>query len=137
MGVGWQDSTLTLPSPSKRGIGLEERFCCMDLVMVVLFGFLAGVGKAGRDTIAHHWERSVFFRIKSVFWFRWFSSDWRLRPSHPFWFLWDGWHGFDSLSILGLGLMGIWVSSWWDLVMGLVLFGIGFGWFYNKLLLEK
>ena len=72
-------------------------FLYVNFSYVIILAFLAGIAKAGRDTITYHWDRSIFFRIDSDFWRNWFLSFWQDKPDHYFWFLWDGWHFFDTL----------------------------------------
>jgi hypothetical protein len=109
----------------------------MNLVYIILLGFAAGTSKAVRDTVAHHWSRSIFSRIRSRRWNIWFASKWELRPDHPVWFLWDAWHFFDSLEILCLIFSGVWISNYWGLICVLIMVGIGFEICYKRLFLSK
>jgi len=79
--------------------------------MILFFiGLLAGAMKALRDTIAHHWDRSIFSKIKNDKIRKWFESKYENRPKLPeiLSFLWDGWHfgDFFSYALLFIG-MGI------------------------------
>lgn len=75
------------------------------LFRVVLFTFLGamhGTSKAFRDTIDHHWGRSIFALVKTQWLYVWLRSDWTEKPEHgwrskipP---LWDGWHFGDFLT---------------------------------------
>lgn len=68
------------------------------MLLFILGGILAGFFKAVRDTIAHHWERSVFNEIKNIRFREWLQSDWRNKPNHFIAPLWDGWHFSDFCS---------------------------------------
>jgi len=121
-------------------------FLYVNFSYVIILAFLAGIAKAGRDTIAHHWDRSIFFRIDSDFWRNWFLSFWQDKPHHPIWFLWDGWHFFDTLekvcyfAIILLTLTkptmfpmaGIWSIS---LIAGMVM--VGFNLFYHWIFIRR
>ena len=121
-------------------------FLYVNFSYVIILAFLAGIAKAGRDTITHHWDRSIFFRIDSDFWRNWFLSFWQDKPSHPIWFLWDGWHFFDTLEkvcYLSIVLLtatkpiifpmaGIWYIA---IIAGIVM--IGFNLFYHWIFLTR
>ena len=117
-----------------------------NFLYVVILALFAGIAKAGRDTIAHHWDGSIFDRIRSNFWRNWFLSFWQDKPSHPIWFLWDGWHFFDTLEkvcYLSIVLLtatkpiifpmaGIWYIA---LIAGMVM--VGFNLFYHWIFLTR
>jgi len=125
---------------------LYVNFSYVNFTYVIILAFLAGIAKAGRDTITHHWDRSIFFRIDSDFWRNWFLSFWQDKPSHPIWFLWDGWHFFDTLEkvcYLWIVLLtatkpiifpmaGIWYIA---IIAGMVM--IGFNLFYHWIFLTR
>jgi hypothetical protein len=69
----------------------------VNFIYVIILGLIAGIAKAGRDTIAHHWDSSIFNEIRHAGWRKWFMSWYLNKPDHPIWFLWDGWHCFDTL----------------------------------------
>lgn len=98
---------------------------------------LSGLGKAVRDTIAHHWERCIFTKIGNEFWFKWFRSDWRDKPSHPIWFLWDAWHWFDTLSYATLFVLIYLCSEYWEISVIISAKWLSFSIFYHKILLIK
>lgn len=106
--------------------------------MIYLIIFLAGIFNAIQDTIRHHWDTSIFTRIKSLFWFRWFRSDWRDKPKHSIWFLWDAWHFFKSLERICYLTIIFLLSGNWFITFGcLVCLGIGFNLFYHHLLIYR
>jgi hypothetical protein len=35
------------------------------------------------ETVSHHFERSIFSKIKNQFWYEFFKSDWRRKYSDP------------------------------------------------------
>ena len=119
------------------------------MIFVLIFALFAGMAKAGRDTIAHHWHDSVFFQIRSEFWFKWFRSAWTDKPNHPVWFLWDGWHFFDTLEKLCYFSIVLLMSTkclpsifplWaiWVIVAGCAaMAGVGFYLFYWKVFYRK
>jgi len=73
----------------------------MSWVVVVMLAIVTGISKACRDTIDFHWDYSVFILIKNKKLREWLRSDWTNKPDHLFWFMWDGWHFFDTLTIAG------------------------------------
>jgi len=105
-------------------------------ISVIILAILAGIGKAVRDTISFQWERSVFNKIKDEKCRLWFKSERESRPSHPFWFIWDGWHFGDSLSYLGILVAMIFVTIWLQVIVCAVLFGVTFQLFYRVLFLS-
>ena len=106
-------------------------------IVLLFLMIIAGIGKAMRDTISFHWDRSVFSKIKNERWRRWFESDMNRRPDHPIWFLWDGWHFGDTLSYVGIFLAIIFVITWWQVIMCAALFGILFQLFYQIIFLAR
>ena len=64
----------------------------------LLAGAALGAAKAVRDTVQFHWGRTWLRRLPWPWLVRWLESDWRRRPRHPLWFLWDGWHCADTVS---------------------------------------
>ena len=102
-----------------------------------MLAILSGLSKAIRDTVAHHWNICVFSRIKYNFWFKWFRSDWRDKPSHPIWFLWDAWHCFDTLSYAALFVLIYLCSEYWEIGAIMSAKWLGFNVFYHKILLIK
>jgi len=106
--------------------------------MIFILIFLAGVFNAVQDTIAHHFESSIFNRIKSERWKRWFKSDWQDKPSHPFWFLWDAWHFFKTLERICYLIIIFLITGNWFVALGcLVFLGFGFNLFYHHFLIRK
>ena len=80
-------------------------------IILIMAGVITGTGKAVRDTIDHHWGRSVFMLIENDRVRQWFRSDWTQRPNHPLWFLWDGWHFSDTLSYASLLFLFVFAES--------------------------
>lgn len=106
------------------------------MLAVIILGFLGGIAKAMRDTIAHHFERSVFSGF-SGFWFKWFLSYPGNKPTHPIWFLWDGWHFADNFQILMFLLAISSGLNWLDAIVFGICFGLAFRVFYHHLFLNK
>lgn len=72
----------------------------MDAIVVIFFlGVLHGFGKALRDTVAHHFLRSIFATATGRTWV-WMRSHWRDKPAHWIAPLWDAWHFGDFLTSL-------------------------------------
>lgn len=108
----------------------------VNLVILVGLTGLAGFAKAIRDTIAHHWERSVFNFISNEFLREWMRSDWRNRPHHCIWFIWDGWHFAESILYASLFSMMLLRCGIWDVGFGIAAFGLSFNLWYHKFLLK-
>ena len=107
----------------------------IETIIIAILAILAGLGKAVRDTIAHHWGKCIFSKIKNELWFKWFRSDWRDKPNHPIWFLWDAWHCFDSLSyVVYLPILFLF-DGWFHLVVIVIFRWLAFHDFYHKILL--
>lgn len=106
--------------------------------LIFFLGVLAGTAKAGRDTIAHHFPGSIFGAIENVKIRKWFESDYNDRPNHWFSPIWDGWHFFDSITIVSpvlcFGIVVIVVGS--VIFLYLVGFMGSFLIFYKRLFLK-
>lgn len=107
------------------------------LILSTFFAILAGTAKAIRDTIDFHFERSIFNQIKNEKIRLWFESDWRRRPDHIFFFLWDGWHCSESLLILFLVIDVLYKPDILQVIYFLLIMGITFEYlFHNKFLVN-
>jgi len=112
----------------------------LQFLAMIIFAliFLAGTCNAIQDTIAHHWDTSIFARIRSDFWRRWFQSDWRNRPGHPIWFLWDAWHCFKMIEKLCyILIIQILIKDWFFTLLCAGLLGLTFNAFYKYILIRK
>ncbi len=97
-----------------------------SLIFVVLAGFFTAV----MDTLAHHFDTSVFKKRNTAFW----------NPLHPdndkvsriFSYPLDAWHLAKSAMIICFLLAGGF-AWYWSLGLGFS-FVIVFNWFYNKVL---
>ena len=106
------------------------------MVEIITLFFLAGMFNAAQDTIVHHWDTSIFARIKSEGWRTWFKSHWRDKPSHKIWFLWDAWHCFKSLEKLCYVLIVYFNLGLTIAFISVVALGLGFNLFYEKILIN-
>lgn len=109
----------------------------MDIFKIILFAFLAGICKASRDTIAHHWKVSIFAKIKSNVIRNWLKSDWDKKPNHFIWFLWDGWHFFDTFSYLSFVPIIRTAKEWYEIAIVLCCFFLALNLFYSEILISK
>lgn len=112
----------------------------LNVFLFSLLGFLHGMAKAMRDTIDHHWGRSVFNEVKKEWLYKWLQSDWTERPKTgwrakmpP---LWDGWHFGDFLTAL-LPIAAAFYGLSAGLDAGLIVFYvfftiISFNFFYKR-----
>ena len=103
----------------------------------LILAFIAGVcGKAFRDTIAHHYDRSIFKSLDC----KWIESDWRNKPQYPNWRyfippLWDGWHFGDFVSVVGLAI-SIYLNPAL-IIYSLIMFYTSFTLFYHYIFIKK
>ena len=109
----------------------------MDIFKIILFAFLAGICKAIRDTVAHHWEISIFAGIKSKVIRNWFQSDYKNKPRHVIWFLWDAWHFSDTLSYVAFIPIILLADQWHEIAIVLCAFYLAFNLFYSEILISK
>lgn len=101
----------------------------MSGLIPFVFIALAAICKAVSDTIAHHYDTSIF---KGKDFFNPEIQGKRLPfTSYPF----DGWHVFNSLMIVFFCLAVFWIS--WKLLLAGVLFILVFNLFYNTILKSK
>ena len=107
-----------------------------NLIWIMVLSMLAGIGKGTANTIAHHFYKSIFANIKSEFWLKWFQSSWLDRPNHPIWFLWDGWHFFDTLSYFVYLPLCLLVTDWLQLIEIVAFRWLMFHLLYNYLLIS-
>jgi len=111
------------------------------MILLLIFGMLAGFFKAVRDTIAHHWERSIFNEIKNVRLREWLRSDWKDKPDHFIAPLWDGWHFSDFcsyVSFCGLAYYASCYGNWFRAsFIFLALMLITFTIFYHKIFVRE
>jgi hypothetical protein len=94
--------------------------------MSLVFIILAAICKAVADTIAHHYDTSIFRGKK------FFNPEIQGKKlpftNYPF----DGWHVANSLMIFFFCLAVFWFT--WKLLLSGALFIIVFNLFYNKIL---
>lgn len=110
-----------------------------DFVITVIFAIVFGVAKAMRDTIDFHWERSVLRLIENKKLMQWLRSDWENKPKNVFWFLWDGWHFFDTLTYLVPAIYAaLWVycgNNWFQALIFVLWSIVTFNYFFHVVLL--
>ncbi len=108
------------------------------MIAITILAVIAGIAKAGRDTISHHFYQSIFNCTNFPALRKWFLSDWEDKPSHPVWFLWDGWHCFDTLEKVCYLAIVLLVATNWSLV-ALIAGGVivGFILFYESIFLTR
>ena len=108
--------------------------------MIFVLSILAGMFKAMRDTIAHHWYKAIF-RFYSDFWREWFKSDWKRKEGWPFINLYimffDGWHFSDQMSYICMALCMFYFKDMVDFFICLFCFSASFNLFYHVLFVEK
>lgn len=104
--------------------------------------FLSGILKALRDTVAHHWDKSIFKLIEYEPLFQWFESDWQRKYEFPFWRLYapfiDAWHFGDFFSYVLIGLGYTFAAKkmyieWYHHLIFLLSWLLGFNLFYTYL----
>lgn len=111
----------------------------LKITIIFLSMLFVGLGKAARDTIAHHFVQSIFYSkfLNYPKLLKWFKSDWREWPL--FWgiFRFDAWHFFDALIFVGI-FFGIGISDGWGwafmhLCGSVMLFNAAYrNWFLTK-----
>ena len=112
-------------------------------IIFLVLCFAAGVSKAFRDTIKHHWLDSWISVPLNIDLFNWLHSDWEYTRRRQkklgwyLWFAWDGWHFFDTLQIVLLIISGLFIRDWWNAAIGFCAFGCGFELFYSVLLMRE
>ena len=111
------------------------------MIDVIVIGIIAGMFKAMRDEIAHHWYKSTFRFIQDDFWREWFKSDWRRKDGKRFVNLYimffDGWHCGDFFQILFLMFAGFYIKDYVDFLRLFASFYLSFNLFYHILFVEK
>jgi hypothetical protein len=105
--------------------------------LTILLIALAGMFKAVADTLADHFDTSIFRKKDRRFWDK--SVSWQFAPTIKFTkYHVDAWHIAGSLMIVCFLLaMEFHVRHfyWWAEVIGAgVLFNLSFNLFYNKIL---
>jgi hypothetical protein len=135
----------------------------LDFILLAvgnLLVFLAGVAKAGQDSLAHHFEKSVFWALHNdEYWNpvvsgnnKWKNGD--KSQGEKYWqssralvFLTEGWHLFDMVRTKGFAVGLIMVlfvardTTWYTFmsvgIMLMILFSSVFVIFYNKTFVLK
>lgn len=111
------------------------------LIIGIISSIISGISKAGRDTLAHHFESSVFKDLNPLFWNpllsgnnKWKNGDKTQGEKFPLSTtllvsLTEAWHIFETLNVfficVGVGLMVFGIGLW-GAVIARVLYGIGF-----------
>ena len=120
----------------------------MILLLLAIFSIVvAGVSKAVRDTLSHHFENSIFSELNPKFWNPVVSgaNKWKggkeengekfFLSSTLFVGITEGWHVFESLNtffiFLGVGLSG-YSYDILGMVVARVIYGISFTIAYEK-----
>lgn len=115
------------------------------MILFLIFGIIAslisGVSKAFRDTLAHHFETSIFRNLNPQFWNpvlsgnnKWKNGD--KKQGEKFLFsstLWvaltEAWHVFEMLNVfficVGVGFL-VFYMGLWGAVIARILYGISF-----------
>ena len=122
------------------------------LIFGVIAGIIAGVSKAVRDTLAHHFEESIFRNLNPLFWNpvlsggnKWKNGD--ESQGEKFLFsstLWvavtEGWHVFEMLNVfclyLSAGFM-VFYMGLWGAVISRIIYGISFTIAYKYFKIKK
>jgi hypothetical protein len=121
-------------------------------IIGILCSIIAGVSKAGRDTLAHHFETSIFRNLNPMFWNpvlsgvnKWKNGDKtqgeKFFLSSTLWVaLTEAWHIFEMLNVfclcVGVGLM-VFYMGLWGAVISRILYGIAFTIAYHYFELKK
>ena len=99
---------------------------------------LAAICKAVADTLAHHFDTSIFKKKRQRFWNPAVSSN---EAPRIFAYKIDAWHLFNSgmiiflVSAVPLHQFDKWHLQWyWEILIGGTLWNIIFNTFYNKIL---
>lgn len=121
------------------------------LILGILATIIGGIGKAVRDTLAHHFEESIFKDKNPLFWNpvlsggnKWKNGD--KKQGEKFFLsstLWVGiteaWHVSESINVaflfLGAGFMTYYMGLW-GAVIARVIYGIVFTICYKKFKLK-
>ena len=121
------------------------------LILGILTTIIAGIGKAVRDTLAHHFEESIFKDKNPLFWNpvlsggnKWKNGD--KTQGEKFFLsstLWVGiteaWHVSESINVaflfLGAGFMTFYMGLW-GAVIARIIYGIVFTICYKKFKLK-
>jgi len=121
------------------------------MILVLIFGILlciiGGIGKAVRDTLAHHFEESIFKDKNPQFWNpvlsggnKWKNGDKTqgekfFLSSTLFVGITEAWHVSETLNvfclIVGAGLMTFYMGLW-GIVIARIIYGIVFTIYYKK-----
>lgn len=121
------------------------------MIILLIFGILSsiisGIGKAIRDTLAHHFERSIFKDLNPLFWNpvlsgnnKWKNGDRnqgeKFFLSTTLWVsLTEGWHIGETINVLflvlGVGLMTYSIGLW-GAIIARIIYGISFTIAYKK-----
>lgn len=121
------------------------------MIILLIFGILSstisGIGKAIRDTLAHHFERSVFKDLNPLFWNpvlsgnnKWKNGD--RNQGEKFFLsttllvsLTEGWHIGETINVLflvlGVGLITYSIGLW-GVIIARIIYGISFTIAYKK-----
>lgn len=121
------------------------------MIILLIFGILSsiisGIGKAIRDTLAHHFERSIFKDLNPLFWNpvlsgnnKWKNGD--RNQGEKFFLsttllvsLTEGWHIGETINVLflvlGVGLMTYSIGLW-GAIIARIIYGISFTIAYKK-----
>lgn len=116
------------------------------LIFGVLSAIISGVSKAGRDTLAHHFESSIFKNLNPLFWNPVLSGNNKWKDgnkengekfflSSTLWVaLTEAWHIFETLNVfflcVSVGFM-VFYMGLWGAVISRVLYGISFTIYYR------
>ena len=71
------------------------------MIISFLLWILAAVANSVQDTLAHHFDRSVFALIHNEALREWFRSDW-IQKYKYFLGIYDGWHTFKALMLVSI-----------------------------------
>ena len=115
----------------------------VNVAIALVLVFIAAASNAVMDTLAHHYNKSVFLGLDEKFWKP--GVSWRRKYEISRWIpdsLSDGWHIFKTLMIfalVGLALVQPPSQEWYRLASFYGLLGLTWNWifnlFYNELLI--
>jgi hypothetical protein len=104
-------------------------------VITILLISFAAFCKALADTLAHHFDTSVFRKKNRKFWDPVISSEWVKKV---FAYKLDAWHLSNSAMIVAMVCAIVFHSNrfeWWiEIPIGGVVWNLVFNLFYNKIL---
>jgi hypothetical protein len=111
-------------------------------ILMFLSMVLTGAGKAVRDTIAHHFAKSVLYQLSKKYpkLLKWLKSDYRDWPLHFGFLRLDAWHVADMLHYSGIMFSiaaAAYLHTWtWGIFFFLAV-GFWFHMFYTVWLVSK